>query len=84
MKVTHFNFLHKSYWFMSTHYLNSDSSQSKSEEVRAIYSRIVILYPSTCRVNNDLKDCFCFSSFCYGEDKKLIFEMLTISAFFLE
>jgi len=49
---------------MSTHYLNDDSNQSKSEEVRAVYSRIVMLYPSRCRLNNDLEDCFCFSSFC--------------------
>jgi len=72
MKVTQFNFLHKSYWFMSTHYLNNDSDQSKSEEVRAIYSRIFMLYLSRYRRNNDLKDHFCFSSFCYREDKKLI------------
>jgi len=65
---------------MSTHYLNNDSNQSKSEEVRAVYSRIVMLYPSRCRLNNDLEDRFCFSSFCYREDKKLIFEILTSSA----
>ena len=68
---------------MSTHYLNNDSIQPKNKEVRAIYSRIVVLYPSTCQLNNDLKDRFCFSSCCNKEDKKLIFEILTCSAFFL-
>ena len=68
---------------MSTHYLNNDSSQSKNEEFRAIYSRIVVLYPFTCQLNNDLKDRFCFSSICNKEDKKLTFEILTCSAFFL-
>ena len=63
IKVIHFNFLHKSHWFMSTHYLNNDSSQSKNEKVTAICSRVVMLYPSTCRLNNNLTDRFCFSSF---------------------
>ena len=61
---------------MSTHYLDNDSSQSKNEEVRTICSRIVMLNPFTCELNSNLKGRFWFSSFCYREDKKLIFEIL--------
>ena len=68
---------------MSTHYLDNDRSQTKKDEFRAIYSRIVELYPFTCQLNGELKDRFCFSSICNKEDKKLIFEILTCSAFFL-
>ena len=78
-EVTHFNFLHDSHWFMSTHYLDNDSSQSKNEEVRAICSRIVMLNPSACELNSNLKDRFCFSSVCYREDKKLSFEINVIT-----
>ena len=28
-----------------------------------------MLYPSTCKLNNNLKGCFCFSPFCFREDK---------------
>ena len=41
-----------------------------------------MLNPSTCELGNNLKDRFCFGSFCYREDKNLIFEILKSSAFF--